>query len=320
MKHKIYCESDFLESFISSLQDVDLLDFLQDGDFNTLKLYKLFFEHSVIEVDLSDEEIKTKIEQNPYFKKLIRNQAIKSSKSNLEDFDSLKQNSAFFLERQDWEAEKYQEKHGLWFFGKDYLNRIGLFFKSQDFSFNKKNRFKNFDFVYPFKHPVNAMVITDDYLFNDSKQYDKVSIEQNLIPIIKKFANSKIEADFQLTIISCPKNFSLDIDLIVSEIKQKLSSFAQNIRVNFVNYNFHARYIFTNQFFIKSDKGFRNITKNKYGRLGSCNVKNDFDIKSVYNSGQRDHSYVSNLLYCKELSSNYILHGDQFENRLFDLN
>lgn len=319
MKNDIYCQYEFLDFFINQLKGKDLIEYLNSGNDYGIDLYRLLFNSSRVQLDKSTEEIIQLSKVNPYVNKLLKSQSLKPSLIKIPSliFDAINPNMIFFLAISQLDAEKLQEKYGMWFFSKDNIGKVKELFRFMNHNFSSRNEFQNFDFFHKYCHPCNALIMTDDYFFTTGKVYDESAISKNLSPILKRILPKKLGVDFQITIISSPKDVSLDFNKIHKSIKEITMTYNYDIKVNFVVSNFHERHIFTNYYKITADKGFKNIGKNDNWVYD----KNSFEFRSIFHSNDED--YLAKIEECKRketnssrVARNKTNEGDDFKNRL----
>ena len=325
MKHPVFCDSDFFDTFIDKLKGLDLVEYLNSDDDYGIDLFRLLFNSSIIHTNLTNEEIVAS--KNPYINKLRKNQSIKASEIyetiNNETFsiNAVHPSSLFLLGKTKIEISKLQEKYGLFFISKDEMNKSKELFKLKNQSFSSRNPFRNFDFFKQYQHPCNALILTDDYFFTTGlkgkKEYDQNSIEKNLKPILKRILTEKLEIDFHFTIILSPNDASLDFKKIESDIKTITGAYNYEIKVNFIKWNFHERHIFTNYYKITTDKGFKNFIKDpKSDNFKWEHPKNSFEFRSIFYSISKDNDYLEKIEECKSLDREKSKVGDNFTNRL----
>lgn len=309
MKHDVYCDYEFLEEFINQLKGKDLIEYLNSGDDYGIDLYRLLFNSSKIELNKTAEEINQLSNTNPYFKKLLKSQSLISSNINTStlDFEQIMPNMVFFLGISQIEAEKLREKYGMWFFSKANLTETKKLFVLENHNFNtsKENPFKDFGFFYSYRHPCNSLVITDDYFFTSGNTFDENAVEKYLKPILRRIIPQKLEVDFQITIISTQKYFTVD-EKRIKDILNIVKPEGIRIKLNFINFDFHERHIFTNYYKITADKGL----KTKFGE------KNAFEFRTIFCSKTVDLDYVNKLAFSKTLLTQQTVKGDSFKNRL----
>ena len=142
----IYCEMNFLEKFIQSLSGQDLLSFFDSGDYHLQKLFDLLFNNSIVHLNLSNEEILNST--NPYIKKLLRQQSIKSQSLPIQDNDKIAPTTLFLTDEQDFEVEKASESSGFWRNNFENKAKLAALFVEKSYNFNRSNFFKNFDFLH----------------------------------------------------------------------------------------------------------------------------------------------------------------------------
>ena len=309
MKHDVYCDYEFLEEFINQLKGKDLIEYLNSGDDYGIDLYRLLFNASKIELNKSNEEIIQLSKKNPYINKLLRSGSLKESNIDIStlDFDKIKPNMVFFLGSSQIEAERLREKYGMWFFSKANLTETKKLFVLESHNFNtaKENQFKDFGFFYNYRHPCNSLVITDEYFFTSGNTFDENAVEKYLKPILRRIIPQKLEVDFQITIIATQKYFEVDKKKI-EDILRIVQPEGIIIKLNFVNFDFHERHIFTNYYKITVDKGLKVKFKEK----------NAFEFRTIFYSKTVDLDYINKLAFSKTLLTQQTVNGDVFKNRL----
>lgn len=323
MKHPVFCDFAFLEGFINYLKGKDLIEYLNSGDDYGVDLYKLLFKSSNIEIDKTLEEIEKLAKTNPYINALVKSQSLKPTKvyETLDNatflVDEIHPNALFLIGKPKWEVIKLEEKYGLFFISKDEMIKSKRLFRLQNESFSNRNKFKDFEFFKQNQHPCNALILTDDYCFAEKNDELQVVLEKNIFPILSKILPKKLEIDFHITFIACPKGENWNHELIISKIKAKTGNYPYKVMINFIQYNFHERHIFTNYYKITADKGFRNLVKNaKNDGIRWEHTKNSFEFRSVFYSISKDNDYLEKIEECKSLHNAHQKIGDNFTNRL----
>ena len=322
MKHPVFCDSDFFDTFIDKLSGVSLVEYLNGDDDYGIDLYRLLFSSSIIHTNLTNDEIVAS--KNPYINKLRKNQSIKTSEIyetiNDETFsiDKIHPSSIFLIGRNKIEVNKLQEKYGLFFISKDEMSKSKELFKLKSNSFSSRNPFRNFDFFKQYQHPCNALILTDDYFFsNRIGGYDENSVEKNLKPILKRLLPEILAIDFHFTIILSPNGTNLDFVRIKSDIEVITRTYSYEIKINFIKSNFHERHIFTNFYKITTDKGFKNLVKDtNTDNFKWEHPKNSFEFRSIFYSISKDNDYIEKIEQCKFLDNEKSKEGDNFTNRL----
>jgi hypothetical protein len=322
LRNIIYCDQDFFKYFINSCKGKDLFELSEKNESYLIDLHNLFFSClSNIYINLSENEIITS--NNPYVKKLIKDQAIKPSFifeyiEGPNNIENLNPHSIFLLGIDKFKASKIQEQLGMLVISKEEISKVKSLFYDKTYFFNKKNPLKDYDFFFKHLVPCNSLVITDDYLFNGNGDEDlEVSIDKNLIPIFKTILPEKCLVDFHLTIISAPSG--QNHNNIIFKLKERLKDYNYSIKVNFIIKNYHGRYIFTNYIQIRSTEyGFNNIAKDKItGSLKWKYRKNGFNFKSIF-SPKDGSEYFGNKQDCSICYEAGTTVGDHFKNRLIN--
>jgi len=290
MQHKsqILCEFAFLDKFIKSLSGLDLLTFMETGEFFILKLFELIFSNSIVYLDLSVDEITNS--KNPYVKKLMRQGNIKScfTSNNLPLYTGL-----YLIDKDRKYIDKTHSSLGNWSLNFEEKSRLKDLFVENSYNYNFNNTFKNFDFLHKYhKHPHNSMIITDDYFFKNSQNIE--DLRENFRKILSKILPKEQIIEYHLTIITANKTFNDD------ELKESIGLIFQNypydLKLEILAHNFHKRILLTNYYYLTSDKGF--LMNNANSR------KNDFHVTTTFNSIASMEAYTSRIDELKNLFPN----------------
>lgn len=265
------------------------------------RLLDLIFDHNILYSNLSADEILQLSSENPYYRKPIRSNSLKPKSLNFEKDSTLEPNLLYFLSKAIWEVALIKKQQGLWFFSKSDLSTFKYPVNSTSYNFHSDNRFKNFDFLHKHKHPINSIILADDYLFNNSSSYDTQAINLNLKPILTRLLPKDLDEVFHLTIVSGPRNISLDLSVIQSEIDEIFKKLGYHYEFEHFPYNFHKRVILTNYTLITSDKGFRNLSLNKSGNKRWLEEKNDFNVDFIHDSEKNANNYYSRIAELRNL-------------------
>jgi hypothetical protein len=278
-KSKIVCEFAFLEKFINSLSGIDLLTFMESGEFFIQKLFELIFSNSMVYLDLSVQEITTS--NNPYIKKLIRQGNIKPYDASLKH---LKPTSLYLIDKERIYIENTHSRFGNWAFNFEEKLKLADLFVEKSYNYNFNNTFKNFDFLHKYhRHPHNAMIITDDYFFKNAQNIDDV--RENFQKIFSKILPKEQKIEYHLTIITANKTFS-DNDLKES-IGMIFQNYPYDLKLEILAHNFHKRILLTNYYYLTADKG---LLMNK-----ANSKKNDFYVSTIFYSEASIEAYCSRI-------------------------
>ena len=204
------------------------------------------------------------------------------------------------------EIEAYEESTGHYYVSSKNLDSYEFPFNPRlTINFSKLNYFRTFDFFQKFKHPINALIIADDYLFTKDNSFDNKSAELNLKPILRRLLPKKLEKKFYLTIICCPKGHNIQENDLRNEIASIFEPYNYEYKFELIISSFHKRILLTNYAYLESDRGFRNITYDqRKERNVSCQTKNDFDFSYIFESDKIVKKYMARISELKELCGN----------------
>lgn len=131
------------------------------------------------------------------------------------------------------------------------LEEADWLFYAESFRIDRTQR--DWSLLKKIKHPCNTLIITDNYLLVNDKEYkNTISILSQLMPktLAKDFS-------FHITIIGYSSKDFTDIQKQAKEIRIKLRElFDYTINLNIIREDYHGRYIHTNYYRIFSEKGF----------------------------------------------------------------
>lgn len=170
-----------------------------------------------------------------------------------------------------------ERQFGCFFVSTSTLEKADLLFYAEPFRINRSQR--DWSVLRNVKHPCNALILTDNYLFaNDTAHENIVSILAALMPDELTGA-----IDFHLTIIGYSakdfKSIQKQADEVLTLLKPK---FTYPIRLTIIRADHHGRYIHTNYFRVFSEKGF-GLFKNK--RISDSN-ETSLDCQPLTLSGR----------------------------------
>ena len=140
------------------------------------------------------------------------------------------------------------------------------------------------------KHPCNALVLTDNYLFSSNQPLENIqSICVHLMP------ESLAELSFDLTIIGCDKNRDRIPLMTFYEplLKYLQNQFSYPINLTIIRALHHDRYIFTNYYRIASGAGFalfenRKIPTTKQTTLNCKSVIYEGKLSSMHQNRKEE--------------------------------
>ena len=192
----------------------------------------------------------------------------------------------------------------------------------------------------PIIWPINAAVITDNYLFsyiNKEKQTNSLSRynerkKYSLFAILRSIVPSGLVIPFHLTIFYCYKNGEInkgEAEQVIEDIKAL--NLCKDIAVTIVchhrNDKTHNRKILTNYHYVESSIGFNNIDKNGIKQITEGNIWSIYDSllnrDKNYNKTLIKHRYDLTRIWLKQIlldchsdKKSFIV-GDKI-NRLLD--
>ncbi len=266
---EIYIDKAFLDSFFSKYNPENdchrnLRKLLKDASMG--KVYLSF--------DYADkDEFIEAIESNTLLDELINTKSVVTDSSFTTKYqfaDFYERGSAskyFFVEEMD--IAIIEQDFGCMAFNMRTLEKAAFLFSWLEMPINKKkNHPQDWSFITKFKHPMNALVITDNYLFD----YSNEEMNQNLVPLLLNIMPVQLKIPFHLTIIGKDAKKAIDIDKKKQQIEEILNNvFNYPILLTIIPLSFHDRHIFTNYLWVRSGIGFSIFRIDK----GKLKLKND---------------------------------------------
>lgn len=231
------------------------------------------------------DDFKQAAKENPIFEMLL-DYSVPTLKPSFQT--EMRQNSfydsnvsALFFNEDD-ENEQLQNDFGCIFINSSSLNKAHFLFNWRLIPFTKPwPIYNNWTFMGELRHPCNALIITDDYLFaRDSMIEVKKQLDENLLVILYNLLPLNLKIDFHLSIIGSPiekekmnkknnkyeqsfnsirkQSFIEDhLDEINNYLLEKLKAkFKYKIKLSIVIMHFHDRNILTNYAWINSGNSF----------------------------------------------------------------
>lgn len=266
-KIEIYCQQEFLDIFIKKMKEFSLVDLDSSSIGYLYDLYLLLFVNSqtIIYSDLTNEEISK--HGNPYIKSLYKKQKIESR---TDEFAKILEESTqknyfekigrktrfFFLNLQPNLAERLEEKFGYIVISKNKIETIQKYFIFHRTSISNIHT-SSWDFVRNYRHPCNAIIITDDYLVKNGQD-----IKNNIVPILRRIMPAKLDIDFHLTIFGFSKLTSEKFDEVKLELENSFINTKYQVSLCIIPYNYHDRFLLTNYYHFSCGQGF-NMIENK---------------------------------------------------------
>ena len=265
---EIYIDKAFLDKFYAKY----------DAENDTHKNLRKFISKAnmgkvFLDFDYSTrEEYDKATTENPFLDELIDvksytiTSTFKEDCRNVNFYETGSASKYFFVEGIN--NQEIEDNYGCVAISSNELEKVDFLLNWLILPISKKKNFpNNWDFLDRFKHPCNAMVLTDNYLFD----YNAQEMKENLIPFLKKLLPKTLEIEFQLTIIGKDTKKTIDFKQKKVEIEKALEAFNYPINLTIIPEAVHDRNIFTNYYWINSGVGF-SIFKVEGGRL---KLKND---------------------------------------------
>lgn len=190
------------------------------------------------------------------------------------------------------------------------LSKGSTLFYSEKFRINSQNQ--DWKLLENVKHPCNALVITDNYLFlNDKNGENLFSILDYLMP---KFLNKNF--GFHLTIIGYVKEDDSSLDDQCQKLKAHLENkFNYGVNITILRKKYHDRYIYSNYYRIVSPRGFSlfcdKIISNHLETTIDCAPITDFG-----NHSSLEQTIKQELLQIRQINNSYISRSKFAGNRI----
>ncbi len=219
----------------------------------------------------SFEEFKEAAIENPVLEMLIDSSPL-SLRPNFQtemreaSFYDSRNSVLFFNEEED--SDELEANFGCIFINSDSLNKAHFLFNWHLIPFTRSNpRYSNWSFMTQLRHPCNALVITDNYLFaKGSYEKNRTQLDENLLEILYNIMPKTLIIDFHLTIIGSPTKQIADKEYVFLEnylnriheylIDQLSKKFKYDIKLSIVIAPFHDRNILTNYAWLNSGNSF----------------------------------------------------------------
>ena len=303
--------------------------------------YKIMLLLGDLYIDLSKEEIEKKIRETDFFRSINKTSRGIHPAIGWEK-DIILNNTAdelYFIKPNDIENYKnLRNSLGCLIVACDddinYLERISRecnfslipLNKRLDFETNYKNSWS--DVINSTKvEPINAAIITDNYLFNDKFDSRKY---YSLFDILKSLIPQSLNTDFHLTIFYCnedAKFTKVKANSIIKEIREL--NLCKDMKVTIVSHKIksttHDRKILTNYHYIESGVGINNISKRGIEELATGHISSVFQsIDAISGHESKKHLYDYTQDWLKDIKDNHIDNTDFFFiagdniNRLLD--
>ena len=239
--------------------------------------YSCIVNYSELVLDIEKSDFIELAQNNPLYKQLLKESASGGSKlvfwkNFMSEMDSGNRyldfpDALYLLSIENEKCIEKSEYYGLYFLN---LNRClpfsQLLFMHTDFIVKKtisKSDLKTWDDLSKVIHPVNSLIITDNYVLKSVED-----IASNLIPILNALLPKKLSmTSFQLLIVTqsmeeqlLQSRYSYVEDLIQSRLNRPYV-IEFSLATACIGEN-HDRYLFTNYFMIRSGNSFNYFNRN----------------------------------------------------------
>lgn len=324
-----YCEAGFIDWLIDNLPKTTLADsLLINKNQGYQLLFDLIFNRSDLVLDLTDDELNAKSENNPFYDRLRRGFTDGYSiVNNLgEGFNTLFSENEFINVPNDAASlfllNKYQINKliQLGFFATKTTNNVTTDVKKLAINTMyyvntnvKENTFPGWSFLKPLNEPLNAAIIADNYLLDKPASYTN-----NIFEIIKSILPDNLDIDFHLTLIV--KRDLANGQVKFESIKTFINSLNKHYKVNLSIYltsthEPHDRDIITNYYWIHSGHGF-----DYFNERGNITHNTHLNYRAILSDdNNQNFTIVKKMLaYFKRLTNTAPdFTSEIFTNRLF---
>ena len=329
LRERIYCNHEFIDNIIKK----------QKKSRPHKIAYKIIELLGEIYVDLTKDELRERIIKNEFYKILSKNnRGIHHAEDWVSSFNkSDVTDEVFFIKGASIENYKeIREQYGCLIISLDDISYLEVLCKPGNFSLIPTRNRLSFETNYKnswddvFREspvcPVNAAIITDNFMFTDKFEDCK---DQSLHAILRSIVPEDLKISFHLTLFYCNDNGSFTKEkaqLIIDEIKSL--NLCQDIKVTIVSHTkkstTHDRKILTNYHYITSGKGFNIIDKNGIQEQTegsvSCvflNIENILGNETVKHHYDYTQGWLKQILNNKNSNDCSFIIGDNV-NRLFN--
>ncbi len=269
LKLPIYCQLKAIKDFFAFEPDSMALDALLEQNFkqakNRIDLQDLILNRSKLHLDIDLEDFLILAEADVQNRGLVFSlldssqrgnrqlsfepeifEFIENEQANLPTF--LNPHTLFLLDREKEFCERFEKKYGFWFYNVERLfEKAAFILSSALYNVTKQvtasARLSNWGDLRAFRHPCNAMVIVDNYIFSPNyRQTYQQNIYDNIVLFLKVVLLNNFEnIEFDLTFVSEKDSKNrFTIDELYNNLNQKLAG-------NFTNIYFNLSIIFTNE-------------------------------------------------------------------------
>lgn len=219
----------------------------------------------------------------------------------------------FFNE--DDQNDQLEADFGCIFISSQQLNKAHFLSNWHLIPFTKQRpRFDSWSFITQFRHPCNALVITDNYLFaKDDLAQNQRQLDENLLVLLKGLMPSSLKIPFHLTIIGSPidkkgnyQNYLKgNLEALHSYILKALQQhFTYPIHLSILIAPFHDRNILTNYAWISSGNSFTYFENRRLHSNTNLTFQPITQLNSTYNPFYHTSEQTEKSVSVKEVWKN----------------
>ena len=308
---EIYIDKAFLDNFRAKYDAENdchrnLRKFLSKANFG--KVF-LDFEYS------NKEEFIDALDNNNFLDELINVKSVVADSSFKVNWKNIQFHNngipkLFFIDNENLTIDV---DYGCFYTSSYTLDKCEWLFEIEDFRIDES--MTDWSVLKKIKHPCNALILTDNYMFTNDTNYE------NLLSVLKNLMPKELKYNFGFHITLIGNNFDDKIILgqITKDILQELMFlFKYKISLSIVRKKHHARTIFTNYYRISGERGFFLFKNNQ---LIDAKFNTTIECKSITNFGKHSSTLETRnqeLNYCKELYQEKKKYTYIPENRLFE--
>lgn len=321
-RREVYCTGEFLERLYHQLVESSKPDDLLDIS-NWIKVFnKFLLNECELIIDIDDEDIRERAEENPYYRRLYNEGRIKFH-SHPDTFRQMEIDDQYFRGKT---TELF-----LLSLGKEFCNnvkeRYGLICTSLEkiddtlpelcqFSIKiiHQEEALSWSFLEKFRFPSNAAVIADNYILKN-----RIGIDVNLFSILEALLPDQLNIEYHLTIL-CRETRNLENDYqLINEFLKSRYNYPIILSIGITETglkNIHDRDIITNYCMYNSGAGFDLFKKTNQGLnskyftriyiLPAAFSGNSIDINQPNNDAEfsNQDNYISTLNHLKRVWEN----------------
>jgi hypothetical protein len=235
-----------------------------------------------------------------------------------------KGDSKLFFNEDD-QNDQWEADFGCIFINSQQLQKGYFLFNWHLIPFTKSSpRFNSWSFMAQFRHPCNALVITDNYLFaKEDLGQNKRQIDENLLALLVELLPTSLKISFHLTIIGSPIdrqgkyqnylkcNLEALHNYIINRLQQR---FRYTIHLNILIAPFHDRNILTNYAWLSSGNSFTYFENRRLHSNTNLTFQPVTQLNSTYNPFYHTSEQIEKSVSVKEVWKNLKSVCQEFAN------